>query len=133
VHNTFARSTQASYAVYAAAGSTVTLTNNIISNFATGIGRAIGGAATASHTLFHSNTLDYEAGVVNADEAVGSPHFVGPGDYHLTGASDAINAGVDAGATTDIDGDPRPMVGGYDVGADEYGWLLFVPLVVLVP
>ena len=127
-HNTIARSVQASYGVYAGAGSTVTLTNNIISNFATGIGRAPGGAAAASYTLYDSNALNHEGGVVSTDVVLGVPHFVGGGNYHLTGASDAINAGVDAGVTVDVDGDPRPMVGGYDVGADEYGWPMFLPL-----
>ena len=41
------------------------------------------------------------------------------GDYHITAASAALDAGMDAGITTDIDGHPRPMRSGYDMGADE--------------
>ncbi len=54
------------------------------------------------------------------------PGFVDPanGDYHLLPTSAAIDAGVDAGVTVDMDGDPRPYGAGYDIGADEY----FVPV-----
>ncbi len=52
----------------------------------------------------------------------GDPAFVDPdaGDYHLGPGSAAIDAGVNAGVTTDIDGNPRPHGGGFDLGADEY-------------
>ncbi|MBN1485449.1 MAG: hypothetical protein JXA37_12080 [Chloroflexia bacterium] len=39
---------------------------------------------------------------------------------------------MDAGVRYDIDGDPRPQGGGYDVGADEFRqrWDIGPPLVV---
>jgi hypothetical protein len=40
--------------------------------------------------------------------------------YHLQNGSDAIDAGVDAGVTDDIDGDVRPIGNGPDIGADEF-------------
>ena len=40
--------------------------------------------------------------------------------YHLTAASAAIDQGVDAGVTTDIDGQVRPMGLAPDLGADEF-------------
>jgi hypothetical protein len=46
------------------------------------------------------------------------------GDLHLRDTSSvAYNGGIDQSAylTTDIDGNPRPMAGGWDAGADEYG------------
>jgi len=45
------------------------------------------------------------------------------GDLHLVpGASAAINQGIPLpGITDDMDGDSRPQLGGWDVGADEYG------------
>jgi uncharacterized repeat protein (TIGR01451 family) len=46
------------------------------------------------------------------------------GDYHIGFGSAAIDAGVDARVYHDIDSDPRPLGGGYDLGADEVG--LFV-------
>jgi uncharacterized repeat protein (TIGR01451 family) len=41
------------------------------------------------------------------------------GDYHIGPGSAAIDAGVDAGVTTDIDGQARPSGLGPDLGADE--------------
>ena len=50
-----------------------------------------------------------------------SPCFISPetGDFHLDISSPCINTAVDAGVETDIEGDPRPIGGGYDMGADE--------------
>jgi hypothetical protein len=59
--------------------------------------------------------------------------FVNPSvwNYHLTVGSAAIDAGVDAGVTTDIDGDTRPQGNGYDIGADEFRqWYVYLPLVM---
>ncbi len=47
------------------------------------------------------------------------PLFVGGGNYHLTDGSPCIDAGIDAGVYTDIDGDGRPEQAGYDMGSDE--------------
>jgi hypothetical protein len=42
------------------------------------------------------------------------------GDYHLTAGSAAIDAGTSIGAPGfDFDGDLRPLLGGFDIGADE--------------
>ncbi len=41
------------------------------------------------------------------------------GDYHIQNNSSALDAGVNAGVTTDFDGQFRPSGGGYDIGADE--------------
>jgi hypothetical protein len=40
------------------------------------------------------------------------------GDYHIQAGSSALDAGVDAGVTSDFDNEPRP-VGAFDIGADE--------------
>ena len=55
----------------------------------------------------------------------GNPAFVNAGaagavDYHLAAASAAIDAGVDSGVSTDLDGEARPRWGAFDIGADEY-------------
>ena len=49
--------------------------------------------------------------------------------YHLGPRSNAIDAGVDAGVTVDIDGDMRPIHDGFDIGADELtAYLVYLPL-----
>jgi hypothetical protein len=60
------------------------------------------------------------------------PHFVDPanGNYHLRLDSPCIDAGTDAGVYTDIDGDTRPQGEGFDMGADEYMFRVWLPLVM---
>ncbi len=41
------------------------------------------------------------------------------GDYHIKGLSPAVNKGTNVGVRRDIDLDPRPLGGGFDIGADE--------------
>ncbi len=48
------------------------------------------------------------------------PLFAGAGAGHLSAASPCIDAGTDAGVDIDMDGDARPLLAGYDMGADEY-------------
>lgn len=132
-HNTFARDTEDSIAVYAADGSILTLTNNILSNFGTGIRRPVAGTGvvTATHTLYHSNLVDYDAAVVNVNALYGDPAFVSPPyDYHIRRHSVALDAGAAVPLSEDFDGDGRPMNGGYDVGADEYPAEIYLPLVL---
>jgi predicted outer membrane repeat protein len=123
VHNTLAHDTpQASFGIYVGDGSDLALVNNIISGFYIGIRRvSMGtGTATSDHDLFYNNTSNYDTGITVVDPVLGDPAFVGGYNYHLTGASAAIDAGVDAGVAVDYDGDYRPWAGGFDIGADEF-------------
>jgi len=83
-------------------------------------------------------TLDWLAGNMDDD-----PLFVDPGywddsgtpgdpsddiwvdgDHHLSSGSPCIDTGTEAASITeDIDEDPRPLLNGYDMGADEYDGL----------
>jgi hypothetical protein len=66
------------------------------------------------------------AGVLGgAHNAAGTPGFLDPphDNYHITVASAARDTGVNAGVTTDIDGDARPVNSGVDMGYDEYSGL----------
>jgi hypothetical protein len=105
---------------------TVTLTNTLIIS-ATNAFAVNEWAGEVS--IHHTNTLTHGVTTLHHTEA-GSPSFQATnpltGDpkldatYHLQAGSAAIDAGVDAGVTTDIDGEARPWGQGYDIGADEY-------------
>jgi hypothetical protein len=114
-------------------------TNTIIAGHEdAGLVVSAGSTATLEATLWHENGLDVagvgsiETGAINVYEA---PAFVDPaaGDYHLGPGSAALDQGLDAGITNDIDGQPRPFEAP-DLGADEY-WppgvlqYLYLPLV----
>jgi hypothetical protein len=117
---------------------TVTLTNTLLSFFTNAFAAdEIGGG---NLVIEHTNTLHQY--VTNLHQAVtGSPTFTATsaftGDpklnssYHLTSGSAAIDAGVDAGVSTDLDGQPRPSGAAPDVGADEFVlFKIYLPVVV---
>jgi parallel beta-helix repeat protein len=85
-----------------------------------------------NHTLWHNNTTNYSSGVTSTNERSGDPAFANPtaGDYHITATSAARDSGTNAGVTSDMDGDLRPVGGGYDIGADEYAISLRLPLIM---
>jgi len=138
LHNTVACNKNA-VGLLVQAGASVALTNTILVSHTVGISVGVGSAATLQGTLWGSglwaNGVDWASagtiltGTVNL---WGDPAFLNPGggDYHITAASAARDAGVDAGVTTDIDGDLRPIGAGYDIGADEYIARVYLPLVL---
>jgi hypothetical protein len=79
-----------------------------------------------------NSVINEDATLVLLNEHTGDPLFLNPdgGDYHIGEASAARDAGVPSGVTIDIDGEPRPMGLGWDIGADEFYTLLktFLPL-----
>jgi parallel beta-helix repeat protein len=112
--------------------STVAMINNVIVSHGVGITVTAGNTTTLNATLWHANTTDWGgAGTINhSNDRSGDPVFDTDG-YHLTAGSAAIDVGVDAGVTTDIDGQPRPAGSGYDLGADEYQVTrLYLPLIL---
>jgi hypothetical protein len=125
--------------------STVVLTNTILVSHTVGITVTPGNTATLEATLWGSGTwangTDWGgAGIIvtGTHNYWGNPNFVNPeaGDYHIGPGSAAIDRGVDAGVTVDIDGDPRPIGAGYDLGADELsatastGHFIYLPVVL---
>ncbi|MBU0491830.1 MAG: hypothetical protein KKA73_08940, partial [Chloroflexi bacterium] len=78
-----------------------------------------------------SNTVSVTA-TIQVDQAhTGAPAFAVDG-YHITAASQARDRGVVSGVPTDIDGQPRPVGSGYDLGVHEYAgavdYKLYLPL-----
>ena len=66
----------------------------------------------------YSNIQGGWPGTGNIDEY---PGFVDPDnyDFHLFPDSPCIDSGIDAGIYSDIDGDTRPLILGFDMGIDE--------------
>ncbi len=146
LHNTIARNRNFSgsnvgvaYGVLVEGNSTASLTNTILLGHTVGISVTTDSTAFLEGTLWGSgawaNGTDWDGagtiltGTVNI---WGNPDFVNPdnGDYHLGAGSAAVDAGVNAGVTTDIDGDPRPVGAGYDIGADEISRRVYLSLVM---
>ena len=77
------------------------------------------------------DTAPSNAATVNV---FGDPHFVDPAawDYRLSAGSAAIDRGLDAGVTTDLEDNVRP-IGRPDLGAYEGGTRVTLPLVLRGP
>lgn len=141
LHTTIARNDGGdSSGVYVAGfGVNVALTNTILVSHSIGIYVEGGNTARLEGTLWGSggwaNTTDWGGdgtiitGTVNIWD---DPLFMDSdnGDYHLSPGSPAIDAGVDAGVTEDIDGETRPADDGYDIGADEALHRVYLPLML---
>ena len=125
-HNTIARNAGynglyvRSYTEYTSA---VVLTDTILVSHTVGLIAEAGNSARLEATLWGNETDWAGAGAVYTGmvNIRGDPAFADPdaGDYHIGPGSAAVDSGITAGVTTDIDGDPRPMGAGYDIGADE--------------
>ncbi len=110
---------------------TVALTDTILVSQTTGITATAGNTVTLNGVLWFGNGANTGgAGSVSAqNETTGDPAFAADG-YHLTSRSAAIDHGVNSGVTSDIDGDRRPMGSGYDLGADEFKFTVYLPIVM---
>jgi len=118
--------------------SVVIFTNTILFSHTVGLTVNAGCTVTLEGTLW-GNDVDWDgSGVIMTGTANfwGDAAFVDPGsgDYHLGANSAAVDVGIAAGVTVDIDGQPRPMGAGYDLGADERPSTplvrIYLPLVV---
>jgi len=145
LHNTIARNRNFSgsnigvaYGLLVDCNSTVSLTNTILVSHTVGISVTTGSTAMLEGTLWGSGAWSNGVNwggvgsiVTGTVNLWGDPGFVDSdgGDYHLGPASAAIDAGVDAGVTTDIDGESRDA--SPDIGADEYTISeIYLPLVM---
>ena len=113
--------------------SSVAMTNTIVVGHGVGVTVTAGNVVVLNNILWHANTVTDTGGagsVTRLNDHSGDPAFA-PDGYHLTPGSAAIDRGVNAGVTTDVDGEPRPLGAGYDIGADELAvrWV-YLPLVL---
>ena len=110
----------------------VTVRDTIVTRHAIGLNR-LGGAVFEDYNLFFGNSLNTFGTSGGSHDVFGDPAFVNAAadNYHLGQNSAAIDAGVDAGVYTDIDGQARPFGAGFDIGYDEAViYPLFLPLVL---
>jgi parallel beta-helix repeat protein len=116
--------------------SSVSLTNTVLASYVVAITVTEGSTATLEGTLWHGTGRETggSGGILTGTVNVwGDPAFLDPGsgDYHIGSGSAAMDAGVDAGITTDIDGHRRPMGEAVDIGADErYAVIAYIPVIL---
>jgi hypothetical protein len=129
--NTIASPTVGSGAAIYVTTGTVALTDTLLASDTIGIDNA-GGSVSEDFTLFSGVSTHLSGTVSGCGNCFSGPAgFVNPagGDYHLALGSLAVDHGVDAGVNFDIDGDPRPLGHGFDIGFDELNIRhLFLPL-----
>lgn len=72
------------------------------------------------------NVCTWTGCLASTGNVTAAPGFVGNGDFHLTAQSALVAAGSNAKssvpgglATIDVDGQPRPQAGAWDIGIDE--------------
>jgi uncharacterized repeat protein (TIGR01451 family) len=106
------------------------MTNTILVSHSVGISATEYSSVTVNGVLWHDTPITVSQAltsfVMAQNQHAGDPAFADPdnGNYHIGPGSAAIDTGVDAGVDHDIDGDPRPLGSGYDLGADEAGLLV---------
>ncbi len=101
---------------------TVNLINTILVSHTVGVSADADATVDLNSTLFGGGTNTSGTGtIINTNVYGGNPGFANPsaGDYHLTSSSAALDVGIDAGVTTDLDGLTRPIGLGFDLGAYE--------------
>jgi len=133
LHNTIARNLggDGSGVYITGTNKTVAMTNTIIFSQTVGITVSVNSTAVLNTSLWYENDLNWAGtGTINhSNDLSGAPAFAEDG-FHLTPPSAAIDQGLGIGVMTDIDGDPRPIWQGYDIGADEHRSRIFAPLVL---
>ncbi len=103
-------------------GATGVVRNNIFYNAGSNYWASSGGSVKGSHNILYQTDGSIDPGDFPNDLVNIDPLFVNPAadDYHIRAGSPAIDAGLNVGVTTDLEGTPRPQGAGYDIGAYEF-------------
>ena len=113
--------------------SEVTLTNTILVSHPVGIEITDSNTATVNSILWYNTPIPISQSIMATvyveNQYTGNPLFATDG-YHLMAGSAALDKGRDVGIDKDIDGEPRPAGAGYDLGADELWYTLYLPIIV---
>jgi hypothetical protein len=123
LHSTIARNSGGDgTGVHVTLTSTVALTNTILVSHTVGVSITDNNTVTVNGVLWFGTPVTVSqattATISVQNEHWGDPVFATDG-YHITPISVAMDAGVDAKVTTDIDGNHRPYGFAPDLGADE--------------
>ncbi len=121
VHTTIADTSLNPKAAILVVDAALNMTNTIITSHTVGIS-ATNSTVIEDYNLFFGNITNALGVTSGGHSFIGDPKFADPlnDDYHLRLGSLAIDHGVDAGVYTDLDGYPRPIGVGFDIGAHEY-------------
>jgi hypothetical protein len=128
IHATLARNGSSGNCIHLNSGS-VSITNTLIYSHVVGVANE-GGTVTMVRTMWEDVTTSTQGTVAETESFVGVAAFAADG-YHITLASDAMNAGVEVGRARDVDGERR--VSPPDIGADEYVLLVYLPFTLAGP
>jgi hypothetical protein len=103
-------------------GATGIVRNNIFYNAGSNYWASDGGTVEGGYNLLYESGDTIDPGDFPNDLVNRDPLFVDAAndDYHILGGSPAIDAGMNAGITYDLDGNLRPQGTGYDIGAYEF-------------
>ena len=102
-------------------GGSHTLWNNIIAGHSVGISLT-GGTATLDYNDYYDNDVHVGGTTWGPHHRTDDPQFEDrdTGDFHLSLTSPLIDQGDNSvNVPLDFEGDPRPLGGGMDIGADE--------------
>jgi uncharacterized repeat protein (TIGR01451 family) len=120
-HNTMlANHLESGAGLYIGSGSAPAVINNIFANHTIGV--HCSDEIPVSYNVL-SNTIDLE-GCTDDGNLYADPRLAD--QVHLAVDSPAVDVGVDAGVHDDIDGEPRPIGAGHDIGADELRYAAFI-------
>jgi hypothetical protein len=140
LHTTIANNTGGGQGLYGVGELTIICTNTIVAGHTqTGVLITEGASIKLAYTLWYGNGADRGGigTITHTADFSGNPDFAAApsGNFHLGPSSAAIDKGINAGMSIDIDGDPRPYQNGYDLGADEFTGgvppkkYLYIPLI----